>query len=318
MMAHRVIFLAFALLFAVAGDRAALAQSKTIQFIVQFGPGSGPDVVARLLAPKISESLGDTVIVENRPGGAGIIGAKAALEKHDGTTVLVTGASTMTMTPFLYSNPDYSMKDFRLAAPVAEIAIFLIASSGANVQNVGDLIKLVKSQPGKFNYAAPSGTPHQMAGELFTQVTGLDWTRINYRDPAQALNEIVSGAVPFAFTLLPSVQQALNEGRVRLIGVTSPQRQPSHPDVPSIGETVAGYAEGDFFGLFVPADVPTAFVDKLGAATATALQSDEIKSRFAGMALPVLSGDRATYEARMEKDAKQRSALIKERHLTMD
>lgn len=312
-------WLALALIAMPATVQAQGFSAKPIKLIVTVGPGSAPDVIARMLAPLMSRELGRSVVVENRTGAGGNIAAVSVLrDKHDGTAAVIAGSATVTLNPLLSSNAGFETKDFKLVAGVADLPSYLIVGPSVEVSTVADVVALLKGNPGKFVYAAPPATVHHMAAELFAYKAGFEWTRISFRDPSQQTSELVSGRVPFAFASLPSLQAYITEGTVRAMGVASPQRVATHPQIPAIAETIPGYAEGDFVGLFVPADTPADALDALTAATITARDAPETRPRLDTLGMDVLTLDRATLESRMQQDVKRRSELIQARGLKLD
>lgn len=312
-------WLALALMAVSATVQAQGFSSKPIKLVVTVGPGSGPDVIARILAPLMSRELGRSVVVENRTGAGGNIAAVSVLrDKHDGTAAIVAGSATITLNPLLSSNAGFETKDFKLVAGVADLPSYFIVGASVEASTVADVVALLKKNPGKFVYAAPPATVHHMAAEQLAYKAGFDWTRISFRDPSQQVSELLSGRVLFAFASLSSVQAYITDGTMRAMGVASPQRVATHPQIPAIAETTPGYAEGDFVGLFVPADTPTDAVEALAAATITARDAAETRPRLENLGMDVLALDRATLESRMQQDVERRSELVQARGLKLD
>jgi tripartite-type tricarboxylate transporter receptor subunit TctC len=293
--------------------------AKPIKLVVTVGPGSGPDVIARILAPLMSRELGRSVVVENRTGAGGNIAAVSVLrDKHDGTAAIVAGSTTFTLNPLLSSNAGFETKDFKLVAGVADLPSYLIVGASAEVSTVADVVALLKENPGKFVYAAPPATVHHMAAEQLAYKAGFEWTRISFRDPSQQVSELLAGRVLFAFASLSSLQTYVADGTMRAMGVASPQRVATHPHIPAIAETIPGYAEGDFVGLFVPTDTPADALDALAGAAITARDAPETRPRLDTLGMDVLTLDRATLELRMQRDVERRSELVRVRGLKLD
>ncbi|HEX9462467.1 MAG TPA: tripartite tricarboxylate transporter substrate binding protein [Alphaproteobacteria bacterium] len=314
-------WLALVLTFAVAPAtvHAQGSSGKPIKLVVTVGPGSAPDVIARMLAPLMSQELGRSVLVENRTGAGGNIAAVTVLhDKHDGAAAIIAGSATITLNPLLVSNAGFETRDFKLVVGVADLPSYFIVGASVEANTVADVVALLKGNPGKFVYAAPPATVHHMAAEQLAYKAGFEWTRISFRDPSQQTSELVSGRVPFAFASLPSVQAYIADGTLRAMGIASPQRVASHPQIPAIAETFPGYAEGDFVGLFVPADTPADALEALAAATIKAREAPETRPRLDTLGMDVLRLDRATLESRMQQDVKRRSELIQARGLKLD
>jgi tripartite-type tricarboxylate transporter receptor subunit TctC len=301
-----------------AGGAQSLS-GKPFKLVVTVGPGSGPDVIARVLAPVMSRELGRSVLVENRTGAGGNIAAVSVLhDRHDGSAAVIAGSTTFTLNPLLSSNAGFTTKDFKLVAGVADLPSYFIVVSSVEATTVADVVALLKNNSGKFTYAAPPATVHHMAAELLAYRGGFEWTRISFRDPSQQASELLAGRILFAFASLSSLQSHVADGAMRLMAVTSPQRVPSHPEVPSMAETMPGYAEGDFVGLFVPAETPAKTVEVLAAAAIKARDAAETKPRLDALGLDILTLDRAALERRMHEDLERRAELVRVRGLKLD
>lgn len=298
---------------------AAANAAPPLKLVVTVGPGSSPDVIARVMAPLMSRELNRPVVVENRTGAGGNIAAMAVQhQKHDGSAAIIAGSATFTLNPLLSSNAGFETKDFRLVAGIVDLPSYFFEGASVEPRTVAGVVDLLKKNSGKFTYAAPPATVHHMAAELLAYKAGFDWTRISFRDPAQQATELLAGRILFAFASLPALESYVEDGRLQVVAVASPQRISSHPEIPSIAETIPTYAEGDFVGLFVPADTPAEAINSLAAATTTARDAAETKTRLKGLGLDVLTLPRPVLEERMREDAARRAELVRVRRLKLD
>lgn len=278
-----------ALLFvsAVVFCGSALAQgypTKPIRIIVPFAPGGATDIVARMLAPRLSENLGQSVVVENRGGGGATIGMQAvARAPNDGYTL---GVATLTfaLNPNLRSNMPYDTeKDFVPVTLIAETPFVMSVHPSVPAKSIKGLIALAKSQPGALNYSSSGiGSASQMALELFKHMTGTNMVHIPYTGGGPALVAVLSGQVSIFTTSIPAGLPHFNAGKLRPLGITSAKRDPILPDVPSIAEAgLTGYQLLEYQGFVVPAGTPRTVVDRLHSAVVKSLAAPDLKERFA-------------------------------------
>ena len=270
------------------------AQSKPIRIIVPYGPGGPIDVTARLLAERVKDSLG-TVIIENRPGGGGNIGVDAvAKSTPDGTTIGIAAVATHAINPWLYNKmPFDAAKDFAPITQMVRVPNVLVlnadTASRLSINSVADLIKYAKANPGKLNYGSGgNGSGGHLAGEMFKAQSGIFAVHIPYNGGNPAQLALLSGQVDFNFDNLATASANIKSGKLKALAVTTAQRSAVLPDVPTVAETLNGFAVDTWWGLVVPAATPKDIVAKLNQAFVAALNSPEAKSRFATlMAEPV-------------------------------
>ncbi|MCJ0764126.1 Bug family tripartite tricarboxylate transporter substrate binding protein [Variovorax terrae] len=294
--------------------------SRPVRLVVTFPAGSGPDTIARSIAPKMSEALGQQVVVDNRPGAGGNVAALAVLnERRDGHTLLMGTDSLYSLNPFLFPKAGYDAStDFVLVTPLAEAALFLVSNASLKLGSAKDLVALVKSEPGKLNYSAPTGTPHHLAGERFTALNGLDWTRVSYRDAQQAITEVAAGLVPAAFSTWPSIAPYVSSGRLSLLGITTPTRFDTLPNVPALAETWPGFEETGWFAILAPKGTPQAAIDLLNAAALKAREASELRPRLEAQGMRLINADAKAFEARIRRETQARSELIRTRGIKVD
>jgi tripartite-type tricarboxylate transporter receptor subunit TctC len=275
------------LLAAVALSTGALAQSdypvKPVRFIVGQAPGGATDIVARLVASKMPEALGQNVLVENRTGAAGSIGAASvAKSAPDGYTLLVV-SSSYAINPSLYSNlPFDPQKDLAPVSLLAEAPFLLVVHPSVPARSVKDLIALAKAQPGRLTYGSGgNGSSGHLAGALFEMGSRVKLTHIPYKGAGQALVDVVSGQITFMFASVLSSTPQIKQGRLRALGVTSRKRSGALPEVPTIAEAaVPGYTTTTWYGLLAPAGTRQPVIDRLSSAAHKAVRSPELRERM--------------------------------------
>jgi len=261
--------------------------SKPIRWIVPFPPGGAMDVMARALAEKSSKSLGQAVVIENKPGAGGNIGADfVARSDADGYTMMITSIG-MATNKFLYPKLSYDpVKDFSPVSLIAIVPNVLVTNATQpNVKTVSDVIANAKAQPGKLTYAsAGNGSSIHLAGEVFTSMAKIDMQHIPYKGSNPAVTDLLGGQVNYMFDSITSAKPHIDAGKLRPIGITTSKRSKALPNVPTIAESgLPGYEVTPWFAVFVPAATPKPIVNKLNAALLDALKSPEIKAKFDGI-----------------------------------
>jgi tripartite-type tricarboxylate transporter receptor subunit TctC len=262
--------------------------------VVPLSPGGFADVPARVIAPRLSEALGQTVFVENKPGAGATIGTDfVAKSKPDGYTVLFTGTPHV-ISPALYKNLPYDpLKDFAPVMLVASGPYVLVVNPQLPVRSVQELIAAAKAQPGKIDYASSgNGSAQHLVSALFTSMAGIDLNHVPYKGSGPAMQDLVSGQVKVSFAGIPNVATHVRNGRLRLLAVTSAARWPDLPELPTVAEAgVPGYDAALWLALLAPAATPSAIIERLHAELGVALQDQEVQHalRAAGIA-PALLG----------------------------
>ncbi|MDB5940535.1 MAG: extracytoplasmic binding receptor-like protein [Ramlibacter sp.] len=274
----------------------ALAQSRPVRLIVPYAAGGPIDVTARVLAERVKDSLG-TVIIENRPGGGGNIGADAvAKAAPDGLTIGISAVATHAINPWLFSKMPYdAAKDFAPITQMVRVPNVLVMNAETaarlKVNSVADLIAYGKANPGKLNYGSGgNGSAGHLAGEMFKRDAGIFAVHIPYNGGSPAQLALLSGQVDFNFDNLATAAPNIRSGKLKALAVTTLKRSPSLPEVPPVADTLRGFAIDTWWGLVAPANTPKDVISKLNQAFVAALQSPEAKTRFAGLlAEPVSS-----------------------------
>lgn len=257
---------------------------KPVRIVVGFSAGGSTDVVARLLAKELGEELGQSFIVENKPGAGSNIAAEYVVKSPaDGYTLLMM-AVTSAINQTLYPNLKFDViKDLTPVALGAKVPNLLVVNPKVPVNSVKELVEYANKNPGKLNFASSgSGTSIHMTGELFKINTKIDVSHIPYKGSSPAMTDLVGGQVQFMFDNMPSALPLVKSGKLRALAVTAPQRSAAAPDVPTMAEAgFPGFDVSSWFGLMAPAKTPDAVVQKLNAAVAKALTKPELQSRLA-------------------------------------
>ena len=289
---------------------AALAAypEKPIEWVVPYPAGGGTDVVARTLAEAMGKTLGQTIIINNKPGAATNIGADhVAKAKPDGYVLLSADTATLAANPSLYSKLSYDVeKDFAPVGLMARFPMILVVSAHVPVKNLAEFMAWAKAQKGGSNYATPgAGSPHHLATELFRERSGLSFTHVPYRGAAPAVQDVIGGQVPFMFVDTASGYPHILSGKLRALGIASPQRVKNFESIPTLSEQgLKGFEAYAWQGMLVPKDTPQAVVDTLAQALRAALDATPVKARFQTLgleAIPSTPADMARY-ARSERE----------------
>jgi tripartite-type tricarboxylate transporter receptor subunit TctC len=256
--------------------------NKPMRFVVGLAAGGATDIIARLVGQKLTQAVGQSVIVDNRAGAAGsIAGAIVAKAPADGYTLLAV-SSSFAINPSLYDLPFDSVKDFSAVVQFAQSPFMLVVYPGLGVNSVKDLVALAKSKPGTLNYSSGGhGGSGHMAGELFKSMANINVSHVPFRGGAPALTAVVAGQVQFTFSAIVAGLQQSRNNRVRALGVTSQKRSVAAPDVPSIAEAgLPGYEVMTWYGLLAPAGTPREIVNKLNAPIRQIVRMPDMAERF--------------------------------------
>jgi tripartite-type tricarboxylate transporter receptor subunit TctC len=278
----------FSIVLASLGPTAnALAQGypgKPLRLIVPFAAGGTGDVLGRLIASKLSEGLGQAVVVEFKPGAGTTLGTDfVAKSPPDGYTILLSASTTMSINASLYSKLPYdTLKDLAPVSLLASIPNMLVANPALQANTVQELIALAKARPGKLNYASPgSGTTPHLAGELFKTAAGIDMVHVPYKGAGPAIVDVLGGHVSMLFDNIPSVQPQVSSGKMKAIAVTSAKRSPAMPNVPTFAESgLTGFEANSWWAILAPAGTPKETIARLNAEVVKALRNTDIRERF--------------------------------------
>jgi tripartite-type tricarboxylate transporter receptor subunit TctC len=266
--------------FAVPLLHAAEYPERPLRLIVPFPPGGGADNLARMIMPKVSQSLGQPIIIENRPGAGGNVGAQiVAAAAPDGYTLLYGTNGTHSINPTLYRNPGFDpIKDFAPVSRMTSIATLLVVNPKFPATSVDELIRYARAHPGQVNFAsAGNGTTSHLAGELFKTMAGIEIVHVPYRGGALAVTDLMAGQVQMMIDVMPNVQALAKDGKVRGIAVAANARFPGAPEYPTVAESgLPGFEASAWDGVFAPAGTPEPIITKLNAAIRHALDDPEL------------------------------------------
>lgn len=295
---------------------------RTVTLVVPFAAGGSTDVVSRIIAQKMSEDLGQQVIVENVAGAGGNIGAdRVARAEPDGYTILMGTVATHALNPLILKTKPYDPeKDF---APVSLLVIVpnvLVVNPELPAKTVPELIALLKAEPDKYSYASSgNGTPLHLSGELFKIMAGVSMQHIPYKGSGPALNDVIGNQVPIMFDNLPSSSAHIKGGTLRALGVTTAQRAPSFPDVPTIAEAgVAGYETYSWNALFAPTGTPQPAIERLNAAAKKALADPAVADKMKEFSATIVGSTPDELGAHVKAELAKWAPVVKDAKIQLD
>jgi tripartite-type tricarboxylate transporter receptor subunit TctC len=301
----------------VAVSHAAFGQAypmKPVKIVVPYPPGASTDTVARAVAQKLSDSLGQQVFVENRAGASGNIGSDyVAKSPPDGYTILMATDATHTTNVHFGKNFPYDpVKDFTPITAAAGNIIVLVAHPSVPVTSVKELIEYAKKNPGRLSYASSgTGSPHHLSGELLRQLAGIDIVHVPYKGGGQAITDLLGGQVPLMFSSMVTVAPHIKTGKVRALGVVEAQRYPAMPDIPTIAETLPGFEINSWLGFLAPAGLPPPIQARLQAEIVKALNAPDVRARLEPAGLVVIGSTPGELATMIKTDLDKRGRLIK-------
>ena len=310
-----------ALIAAALLSMGAAAQSwpqKPVRFIVPFAPGGATDIAARLLGEKLSQFWGQSVVIENRAGAGGALGAaEAARATPDGYTLFFPSGSVMTANQFVYAKLNYDPeKDFVPVTNVVTGPQVLVVPANSPYKTVKDLIDGARANPGKLTFGhAGIGTQTHLAAENFLYQAKIDAVSIPYKGEAPALAGLVGGEINFILTNMAAAIPHVQGGRIRALGVTSKSEAPQMPGVPPIASTLAGFENAGWFGIVAPAGTPKAIVDKVYEDTKKSLESSEMKARLYAQGLTPVGNTPTEFGAAMKAESTLWAKVVRERKI---
>jgi len=304
----------------------ALAQSaypgKTIQMIVPLAAASAVDNAARILAQRMSQNMGQSIIVENQPGAAGLIGAeRVAKAVPDGYTIGGFNDSIMTMLPNLHATMPWDiLKDFEPISLVATVEWGLVVNNDTPYKTASDLIAAAKASPGKINYGSGgNGSPQHVAMEVFATTAGISLTHVPYRGATQAALDVASGQVAVAFQGLSTVTSLVRSGKLRLLAVTTRSRLPQFPDVPTMSESgLPGFEFNSWFALMAPAHTPKPIIARLNEEVQKALADPDVRERLNAQGLTIRGSSPEELETATRAQLAKYARVMKEANIKND
>ncbi|KTT18720.1 Bug family tripartite tricarboxylate transporter substrate binding protein [Pseudacidovorax intermedius] len=296
--------------------------SAPVHLVVAFPPGGGTDGAARLIAEKLAPELGQSIVIDNRAGAGGTIGAQSvARAKPDGQTLFFGTGAELLINPVTRKTAPYDLlKDFVPVTEVGIVTFVLAVPAGSPVQNVQELIARAKAQPGKLNYSSfGMGSTNHLIGELFLNATGARATHVPFQGSQQAMSSLLAGDVDFTFDTTAVVLPQIKAGKLRALATPSPKRLPSLPEVPTLQEQ--GYdglvAEG-WMGVFAPAGTPPAIVKTLGTALDKVIRTPDMEARLAARGVVVTAADGAQFRTKLQAELDKWRRVAREANVSLD
>ena len=309
---------------ALALGTAAQAQEfpdRPITLVVPFAAGGSTDVVARIIGQKMSDELGQQIVVENVAGAGGNLGAdRVARAEADGYTILMGTVATHALNPLILKTKPYDPeKDFAPVSLLVLVPNVLVVNPELPAKNVAELVALLKAAPDQYSYASSgNGTPLHLSGELFKKMAGVSMQHVPYKGSGPALNDVIGNQVPIMFDNLPSSSGHMKSGTLRALGVTTKERAPSFPDVPTIAETIPGYETYTWNALFAPAGTPKEAIDRLNAAAKTALADPAVAERMKEFSATIVASTPEELATHVTAELAKWGPIVKDANVQLD
>lgn len=324
MILARLVSLAAAILLGLAAFPVqAQYPARPVTIVVPFPPGGGTDTGARFLAQRLAQKWGQPVVVENRPGAAGALGADLVSKaKPDGYMLLMGNFGTQSINPTLYGkklayNPDTA---FVAVTLVADLPLVLVANPALPAPSAKELVALAKAQPGKVTYSSSgSGGSMHLAGALFESASGAQMLHVPYKGGGPAIADVIAGHVNVSFATILETSGHIRSGRLRALAVTGQQRSPTLPEVPTLAETLLpGFNSSSWIGLLAPAGTPQPIVDKVAADVREALRIPELRQQFIDQGAVPVGSTAAEFQALIDNDRARYAKIIREKNITVE
>jgi len=317
---HRAVMLFVAFALCAAGASAQPYPNRPIKLIVADAAGGAPDQLGRLLAQKLADTLGQPVVVDNRAGAGGVVGAEmAAKSAPDGYTLLLTTTAIYAILPNLRKNLPYDpVKDFAPVTRIATASNVLVVNNALPAKNIAELVKLAKEKPGALNYASAGvGTPAHLAGEMLNLLADIKVVHVPYKGAAPALTDVIAGNAQYIITSPIAAGAHMNGGRVRALATTGAERNPGLPDLPTIAETVPGYEITQTWGIVAPAGAPPETVSRLNAEIVKVMGQADVKEKVLAMGATPAADSPTAFEAYMTKERQRLGEVIAKRDIVL-
>lgn len=307
---------------AQTADAAADFPQKAIKIVVPYPPGGSTDVLGRMMAQKMSARFGQPVVVENRAGASGNLGANyAAKSAPDGYTLFLGTSTALAVNPHLYPNLPYDpQKDFAPLILATTLPSLVVVNSSVPVKTLKELNEYAKAKDGAVNYASSgNGTPAHLGAEMYKKMAGIKMTHVPYKGGAPALTDLAGGQTSVMFAILPESWPLVKDGRLRALAITTPQRSPLMPEVPTVSEAaVPGYELVGWYGFLAPAGTPKAIVAKLNKALDEALQDKEVRAKLTTMGFEVAGGPPERLGGLMRSESTKWGQVVRDGNIKVD
>ena len=303
----------------------ALAQdgypNKPVKIVVPFAPGGGGDAVVRSISEKLGERLGQQVLIENRPGASGYIGAQAvANAAPDGYTILMGFDGSLVVAPHLIKAPFDTVGDFAPITKLNDAILILAAHPSVGAKSLKELVELSKTKPGGLAFGSSgAATTTHLAGELLAQRAGMKLTHVPYKGGGQAVTDVVGGQIPLIFTVIPTISAFIKDGRLQAIGVASAKRSPVLPEVPTMIESgLPGFEVNSWYGLLAPARTPKPIIDRLQREVAAVLALPEIRERYLKGGFEPVGNKPEEFAAQIKADLARWNKVVKDANIRIE
>jgi len=288
--------------------------SRPVRIVLPYTPGGPTDIVLRIITQRLSDRIGQPIVIDNRGGASGMIGSElVAKAVADGYTLLFGTIQTHGVNPSLFARMAYDpIKDFVPVAPATTFPLLLTVHTGVRAASVKELIALARSQPGRLNYSsAGSGTGTHLSGELLKQLAELDIVHVPYKGGGEALADVVAGRIQITFTGLPTGLPHVKAGTIKALAISSARRARSLPDIPAVAETLPGFDVSPWNGVFAPKGTPAGVVTRLNAEVATILRLQDVEERLTALGADAFIGSPADFASYVKDDVAKWAKLVK-------
>jgi tripartite-type tricarboxylate transporter receptor subunit TctC len=314
--------LAFALALGLPAAHAQTWPSKPVRLVVPFSPGGFADSSARAIADRLAARLGQPVVVENRPGAGGNIGAEfVAKSAPDGYTLQLAYDGTIVVNPHVYSRLGFDpVKDFAPVTKLGDAAVIVVAHPSVPANNLRELIALAKAKPGTLNFGSSgTGGSAHLACEMLNQRAGIDLVHVPYKGGGQAITDVVGGQIPLVCTAIATAQQFIRAGKLKALGLTSEKRDPTMPEVPTFIESgLPGFIVTSWVGVLAPAHTPRTIIERLQTEIAAVLQLPEVRARYAVLGIEPVGNKPEEYAAQIKADLENWGPVVRKANVRID
>lgn len=300
---------------------AATFPNQSIRMVVPYPPGGPTDITARVVAAEMMKTLGQNVVIDNRPGASGMIGSEMVTKSAPDGYTLLANASIHVINPSVYPDMRFdAIKDFTPITQLAQVPLVLVVPANSPIKSVKDLVEYAKANPGKVNFgSAGSASAQHLAGESFKIAAGIQMQHIPYKGSAPALTDLAGGQLQLMFDSMPSATPMINSGKLRAIAVTTTKRAKARPDLPTIAESgFPGFDISTWYAYWAPKGTPSDIVEKLSAAAAQALKNPEVIAKYEAMGAEPVGSTPKQFAAYVESEAKKWNDIVKKSGAKLD
>jgi tripartite-type tricarboxylate transporter receptor subunit TctC len=295
--------------------------NQPIRMVVPYPPGGPTDITARVVAAEMSKTIGQNIVIDNRPGASGMIGSEMVTKATPDGYTLLANASIHVINPSVYPDMRFdAIKDFVPITQLAQVPLVLVVPANSPIKSVKDLVEYAKANPGKVNFgSAGSASAQHLAGESFKIAAGIQMQHIPYKGSAPALTDLAGGQLQLMFDSMPSATPMINSGKLRAIAVTTTTRAKARPDLPTIAESgFPGFDISTWYAYWAPKGTPADVVEKLAASAAQALKNPEVIAKYEAMGAEPVGSTPAQFAAYVESEAKKWSDIVKKSGAKLD